>query len=172
MTDWRAGAVAADQVVNCIQNGMRVFIHGAAATPTTLLDALVRRTDLEQVHLFHLHLDGPLAFANRENGQRFFSNSFFTGPGLRQPIEEGRADFIPVFLSDIPGLLLNRRIPIDVAILQLSPPDRHGYCSLGTSVDAALAASHCAKYVIAEINERMPRTLGNTLVPMRRLTSY
>jgi acyl-CoA hydrolase len=148
---------------------MRVFIHGAAATPTPLLEALARRTDLAGVTLYHMHTQGPAPFAAPEHRERFFSVSLFVGPHLRAPIEEGRADFIPVFLSDIPALFSSGRLPLDVALLQLSPPDRHGYCTLGTSVDTALAASHAARLVIAEINEQMPRTLGNTLVPFERL---
>lgn len=151
---------------------MNVFIHGAAATPTPLLDALVARRDLENVRLFHMHLEGRCAFAEPDCADQFRSNSLFTGPALRKPIEEGRADFTPIFLSDIPALFESRRIPLDAAILQLSPPDRHGYCTVGTSADAALAAARAANIVIGEINEQMPRTHGNTLVRKSRLHAY
>jgi 4-hydroxybutyrate CoA-transferase len=161
-----------DEVVALVGDGQHVFIHGACATPTPLIEALCRRTDLRDVQLYHLHLQGPLPFADAAHAGRFFSHSLFTGPGLRDPIAQGRADFIPVFLSDIPALFTSGRIPLDVAILQLSPPDKHGYTTLGTSVDAALAAAHSARYVIAEINERMPRSHGNTLVHMRRLHAF
>jgi acyl-CoA hydrolase len=97
--------------------------------------------------------------------------SVFAGPPVREAIERGDADFIPIFVSDIPSLFLTPQIPLHVA-LQLSPPDAHGYCTLGTSVDAALAASQMARYVIAEINDRMPRTHGNTLVPMSRIHAF
>src|SRR6185436_17151686 len=130
-----------------------------------LLDALARRNDLEDVRLYHMHLEGSAPFAGPEHWGRFFSVSLFTGPSMRNPINEGHADFMPIFLSDIPSLFLTKKVPLDVALLQLSPPDRHGYCTLGTSVDTALAASPSARYIIAEINEQMPRTLGNTLVP-------
>ena len=166
---WTNRAVTPDEAIAHIRSGMRVFIHGAAATPTPLLEALARRTDLAGVTLYHMHTQGPAPFAAPEHRERFFSVSLFVGPHLRAPIEEGRADFIPVFLSDIPALFSSGRLPLDVALLQLSPPDRHGYCTLGTSVDTALAASHAARLVIAEINEQMPRTLGNTLVPFERL---
>ena len=135
-----------------IRSGMRIFIHGAAATPTPLIDALAKRTDLENVQTYHLHLEGRIAIAEEECRGRFFPTSLFTGASLRKPVEEGRADFTPVFLSDIPQLFMSERLPLDVAILQLSPPDRHGFCTLGTSVDAALAASRKAKVIIAEIN--------------------
>ena len=135
---------------------MNVFIHGAAATPTPLLDALARRTDLEEVKLWHIHLEGPLAFAAPEQARRFRSISLFAGAGLREPIAEGRADFVPIFLSDIPGLFTSERVRLDAAIVQLSPPDRHSVCSLGTSVDTARAAVDTAGIVLAEINARMP----------------
>jgi acyl-CoA hydrolase len=170
--DWRIRAQGPDQALEYVQSGMRVFVHGAAATPAPLLDALARRSDLEDVRLFHLHLEDSVAFAEPEARDRFFSVSLFTGPSLRNPINEGRADFMPIFLSDIPSLFLTQKLPLDVALLQLSPPDRHGYCTLGTSVDTALAAAQSARYIIAEINEQMPRTLGNTLVPFDRINAF
>lgn len=169
---WMLRASSADDVVRVVQSGMRVFVHGAAATPTPLIEALARRTDLEHVTIYHLHTAGPAPFAAPEHDGRFFSVSLFTGPPLRAAVQDGRADFIPVFLSDIPSLFESGLIPIDVAFLQLSVPDRHGYCTLGTSVDAALAASRAAKTVVAEINEQMPRTHGNTLVPFERLSAF
>ncbi len=170
--NWRADAESADEVVARIRSGQRVFVHGASATPTPLLEALSRRTDLEGVQLYHLHLSGPAPYAEPAQAGRLVSNSLFTGPALRQPIAEGRADFIPVFLSEIPGLFTSGRIPLDVAILQLSPPDAHGHCTLGTSVDAALAAAQSARVVLAEINARMPRTTGNTVVPLADVTAW
>jgi acyl-CoA hydrolase len=98
--------------------------------------------------------------------------SFFTGAPLRKAVQDGVADFVPIFLSDIPGLFSGGAIPLDAALVQLSPPDRHGLCSLGTSVDAARAAVDAAPLVIAEINSRMPRTLGNTAVPLQRLAAW
>jgi len=155
-----------------LQCGTNVFVHGAAATPTTLLKAMVSRVELERIRLFHMHLEGPIPFVSPAAGQRFRSVSLFTGPALRGPIAEGQADFIPVFLSDIPGLFQTGRIPLDAALVQLSPPDRHGLCSLGTSVDAARAAVDAAPVVIAEINEQMPRTHGNSAIPLERITAF
>jgi len=151
---------------------MRLFVHGAAATPTPLLEALARRHDLSDVTLYHMHTDGVAPFAEPAHYGRFFSVSLFTGPALRKPISEGRADFIPIFLSDIPALFTTGQVSIDVALLQLSPPDRHGHCMLGTSVDMALAAARAARFVVAEINDRMPRTLGKTLVTFDRLEAF
>ena len=166
-----ARALGAADVIGHVKSGDRVFVHGACATPTPLLDALTLRGDVEDVQLYHLHLNGPCAFAEGGN-KGLFSNSLFTGPALRGPVEQGRAEFLPVFLSDIPALFESRQIPLDVALLQLSPPDAHGMCTLGTSVDAAYAASLHARIVLAEINQRMPRTHGNTAVPLSRLTAF
>jgi acyl-CoA hydrolase len=151
---------------------MRVFINGAAATPTPLLEAMAKRTDLEGVTLYHIHTDGPAPFADPQHQGRFLSISLFTGQPLRQAISEGRADFVPIFLSDIPCLFSTRKVPLDVALVQLSPPDAHGYCTLGTSVDTALAAAHSARYVVAEINDQMPRTHGNSIVPFSRVDAF
>ena len=172
MTPWAAQAVSAAEAVSRIQSGMRVFVHGAAATPTPLIDALTARQDLDNVSLYHLHTAGPAPFADPSAEGRFHSISLFTGSPLRAAVNEGRADFVPIFLSDIPRLFTSRAIGLDVALLQLSPPDRHGYCTLGTSVDAAKAAADSASILLAEINDRMPRTHGNTVVPFDRLTAF
>ncbi|MEZ5294043.1 MAG: acetyl-CoA hydrolase/transferase C-terminal domain-containing protein [Vicinamibacterales bacterium] len=158
-----------DEAVSIVRSGMKVFVHGAAATPTPLVEALVRRTDLHDITLYHMHTDGPAPFVDPAHRHRFLSVSLFVGPPVRQAIDEGAADCMPVFLSDIPALFMSRTIDLDVALLQLSPPDRHGFCSLGTSVDAARAAALSARLVVAEVNDQMPRTLGNTLVPYTRL---
>lgn len=172
MTDAMGRAQSAADAVSLVKSGMRVFVHGAAATPSPLLDALCDRTDLEGVSLYHLHTEGPARFADLDQAGRLRSVSLFTGPALRGAVAEGRADFIPIFLSEIPRLFRTRRIPLDVAIVQLSPPDRHGLCTLGTSVDAARAAVDSATIVIAEINERMPRTHGNSVVALDRVDAF
>src|SRR5262249_9537259 len=168
---WRLRARSAEEVVSLVASGARAFVHGAAATPTPLLDALSARSDLDDVTLYHLHLSGPCAFVDKPT-PGVLSHSLFTGPALRRPVEEGRAEFIPVFLSDIPALFTSRGIPLDVALLQLSPPDAHGNCTLGTSVDAAKAAADTAGIVLAEINDRMPRTHGNSVVPFDRVAAF
>jgi 4-hydroxybutyrate CoA-transferase len=169
---WRSRAVGVGDALAHIRSKARVFVHGAAATPLPLLDALCNRTDLEGVRLYHLHLEGPCRFADPEQHGRLRSVSLFTGHSMRAAVEEGRADFIPIFLSDIPALFVSRQIPLDVAIVQLSPPDRHGHCTLGTSVDAARAAVDSATFVIAEINEQMPRTHGNSTVSFDRIGAF
>jgi len=170
--NWQARGVSADEVVQHVASGMKAFVHGAAATPLPLLEALCRRSELEAVTLFHLHLEGAVPFADEVHAGRFRSVSLFTGPGLRKPVSEGRADFMPIFLSDIPKLFACRKIPLDVAIIQLSPPDKHGYCTVGTSCDATRAAIDGARIVLAEINHRMPRTHGNTFVHLDRISAF
>ena len=151
---------------------MKVFVHGACATPTPLLEALAVRDDLENIRLYHLHLAGPAPWLEGERAKRFHSVSLFTGPGLRQAIEHGDADFVPIFLSDVPSLFSSGTVPLDIAFIQISPPDSHGCCSLGTSVDAARAAVDNARFIIAEINEQMPRTHGNTSIPFDRIDAF
>ena len=172
MIDWRQRAVSAAQVAGYVGSGQRVFVHGAAATPTPLMEALCLREDLQGVRLYHLHTDGPAPWVAPELAGRFTSMSLFTGAHCRTAVAEGRADFIPVFLGDIPDLFRNRVIPLDVAILQVSPPDKHGYCSVGTSVNASVAAARSADIVLAEINERMPRTHGATVIPVADITAF
>jgi 4-hydroxybutyrate CoA-transferase len=170
--DWKKRAVSARDVVAHLKSRHKVFVQGAAATPTTLLDAMTERTDLEAVELFHIHLNGALRFTEPTQQHAFTSNSFFVGSNLRKPIAEGRALFVPVFLSDIPGLFKSRRVPLDVAIVSLSPPNDHGLCTLGPSVDATKTATENAPIILAEINEQMPRTHGASSVALDSLTAF
>ncbi|MBA3849766.1 MAG: 4-hydroxybutyrate CoA-transferase, partial [Opitutus sp.] len=164
--------MSAEDVVKLIPNASRVFLHGGAATPTALVDALAARTDVEDVRVYHVHTEGRLAIVDPACAGRIRSVSLFSGASTRGPIAEGRADFMPVFLSDIPYFFRTRRLPLDVAILQLSPPDAHGWCTLGSSVDCALAAFESARIIIAEINEQMPRTRGESFVPFSRVNAF
>jgi len=169
---WMTREVSAADVCGVVQSGARVFVQGAAATPIPLLEALTARTDLEGVRLYHLHTQGTDCFLQPDVEHRLRSVSFFVAANARKAVAEGRADFVPVFLSDIPALFASGCVPLDVAMVQLSPPDRHGFCSLGTSVDAARGAVDSAKLVIAEINDRMPRTHGNTAVHIDRVHAF
>ena len=169
---WPARSVPAADVVAAVRSGTSVFVHGACATPAPLVDALCARRDLAGVRLYHLHTAGPAPFAAPGREREFRSVSLFTGAPLREAIAEDRADFIPIFLSDIPDLFLSGQVPLDAALVQVSPPDRHGLCSLGTSCDAAKAAVETARLVLAEINEQMPRTHGNNVVPLERIHAF
>ncbi len=170
--DWKACAVSAADAVSLVRSGTNIFVHGACATPAPLLEALCQRRDLEGVKLYHLHTAGAAPFAERGREKEFRSISLFTGAPLRCAIAEDRADFVPIFLSDIPGLFLSGAVKLDVAFLQVSPPDRHGNCSLGTSCDAAKAAGETARLIVAEINEQMPRTYGNNVLPFARIHAF
>lgn len=172
MSQWTAGAMTPDEAVAGLQSGMNVFIHGAAATPTPLLEAMCRRSDLTGITLYHMHTEGPAPFLSEECRTRFLSVSLFTGQPLRKAVQEGRADFVPIFLSDIPALFCDGHIRLDAALIQVSPPDKHGFCSLGTSVDAARAAADMAPLVIAEVNRRMPRTHGRSFVPIKSMAAW
>ena len=172
--DWaelKKRSVSAADAVALIPNGSRAFLHGGAATPTILVDALAARQDVEGVRVYHVHTEGRMAIFNPECQGRVRSVSLFTGAAARPAIAEDRADFMPVFLSDIPYFFNTRRLPLDVAILQLSPPDKHGWCTLGSSVDCARAAFDNARIIIAEINEQMPRTHGEAFVPISKVTA-
>ena len=171
-SSWSSRAVSAADAVAHIPSGARVFVHGAAATPTPLLDALAARRDVSGLRIYHLHTQGSASCFDPEVASRLRSVSMFVGADARLAVADGRADFMPVFLSDIPHLFSSGAIPLDVALVQLSPPDRHGLMSLGTSLDAARAAVDHARIVIAEINDRMPRTHGNTTVPLSRVHAF
>ncbi len=170
--NWQSLALTPDEAIRHIKSGQRIFVHGAAATPTPLLDALCRRQDLSDIRLYHLHTTGPSPFLEPQHHGKITSVSLFSGANTRKAIQEGHADYIPIFLSDIPDLFCSRTIPLNVAFVQLSPPDHHGLCTLGTSVDAARAAFDSADIVIAEINEKMPRTHGHTAVHFSQLDAF
>lgn len=161
--------MSAADAVSVVKSGDCVFIHGAAATPTPLVEALAARTDLEDVKVYHLHTNGPAPFADPGRENEFRSVSLFTGQPLRAAVNDGRADFIPIFLSDIPNLFLSGQVKLDVALLHLSIPDAQGLSSLGTSCDAAKAAAETATTVIAEFNEQMPRTHGANIIRPHRV---
>lgn len=152
-----------------IRSGDRVFLHTAAATPRRLVEAMTARAgELSDVEVLSLHTEGPAPYAAPEHAGSFRVNALFVGPNVRQAVNEGRGDFVPVFLSEIPQLLRSRALPIDVALVHVSPPDRHGFCSLGVSVDVSLAAVESARRVVAQVNPRMPRTHGDGMIHVDR----
>jgi 4-hydroxybutyrate CoA-transferase len=157
--------VQADEAVAGIRSGNQVFLHGGAAVPSVLLDALVARAaDLRDVGVIHFHANGPGPHLAPEMADHFRHRALFIGPNARNAVNEGRADYVPVFLSDVPELFLTGVLPLDVALINVTRPDAHGFCSLGTSVDAALSAIRSAKTVIAQLNAAVPRTLGDSFV--------
>lgn len=158
-----------EEAVSCIHSGDRVYIHSVAAAPRPLIDAMVGRApELRDVEIVQLHTEGEAPYAKAEYADSFYTNALFVGPNLRKAVNEGNADYLPVFLSEVPQLFRRGILPLDVAMVQVSPPDRHGYCSLGTSVDASRAAVQTAHRVIAQVNPRMPRTHGDGIFHVSR----
>jgi acyl-CoA hydrolase len=154
-----------EEAVACVRSGQRVFVHTAAATPQRLVAALAARAaELRNVEMIHLHTEGEAAYAAPDLAASFHTNALFVGANLRGAVADGQADYIPVFLSEVPALFRRGVLPLDVAMVQVSPPDRHGFCSLGVSVDASLAAVQTATTVIAQINPQMPRTHGEGMI--------
>lgn len=158
--------VTAAEAVSCIQSGNRVFLHGMAAAPQRLTQAMVdRASELRDVEIVHLHTEGDAPYSRPEYSESFFVNNLFIGANVRQAVRDGRADYVPVFLSETPALFRKGVLPLDVAMFTVSPPDKHGYVSLGVSVDAALAAFQSAKIKVAQVNPNMPYTFGDGCVP-------
>lgn len=157
--------VSAQEAVSVIKSGDRVFIHSVAAAPQTLIQAMVNRAnELREVEICHLHTEGEAPYIKPEYAKSFKTNAFFVGANVRPALASGEADYVPVFLSEVPYLFKNGILPLNVAMITVSPPDKHGYCSLGTSIDASRAAVNAADFVIAEINPNMPRTHGDGII--------
>ena len=151
--------------VSAVRSGNRVYVHTAAAAPRTLIEALTARApELRNVELVHLHTEGPAPYVAPELEDSFHANVFFVAKNMREAVATGRADYVPLFLSEVPHLFRRGLLPLDVAFIQVSAPDKHGFCTLGISVDATRTAVQTARLVIAEINPRMPRTHGDGLI--------
>jgi len=155
------------EAVALVESGQRIFVQGAAATPTPLLEALVARGDeLRDVEIIHLHTYGPTPYTDARWAGHFSLRALFVGENVRAAANAGRASYTPVFLSDVPAMLApGGELSVDVAFIQVTPPDAHGFCSLGPSVDVTRAAVRHARHVVALVNPRMPRTHGDSFVP-------
>ena len=157
--------VSAEEAVTGIRSGDQVYLHCAAATPSVLLDALVARApELHDVGVIHLHCEGPGPHLAPEMAGHFRHRALFIGPNARAAVNQGRADFVPVFLSDVPRLFDSGAMPLDAVFVNATPPDSHGFCSLGVSVEAMHAAVRAARTVIVQLNPAMPRTLGESFI--------
>lgn len=154
--------ITADEAVKQIKSGHTVFIHGVSQFPQVLVDAMIRRSpELKNVRIIHIHHEGKPDYVKPEYEGIFRLESFFTGENVREATMAGYADYIPVFLSEIPSLIRKEIVKIDVALMNVSPPDKHGFVSLGSSVDIAISAVQSADHVIAQVNRFVPRTLGD-----------
>ncbi len=157
--------ISAEEALRVVKPGDRVFVHGGAATPHHLLTKLAERSsELWNVEIVSISMQGDAVIADKKYKDSFRINSLFVSQNIREAVNAGRGDYVPIFLSEIPILFKRGILPIDVALVQVSPPDKHGYCSLGVSVDIAATAVKTAKYTIAQVNLRMPRTLGDGII--------
>ena len=160
----------AEEAVKIIQSNQRVYVQAAAATPYFLTKALSERaSELRNVELCHLHTEGEAHYANPELAESFHVNSFFIGKNVRHTLAAGNGSYTPVFLSELPNLFRRKIIALDAAFIHVSPPDAHGYCSLGVSVEATLAAIQNAKTVVAQVNPQMPRTFGDGIIHVSQI---
>ena len=164
--------ISASTAVELVKSGNRVFIHGSAATPVCLIEALqARYNELQDVELVSITTLGDVSFDRPEHRSSFFFNSLFVSEATRNVVNSDDGDYVPIFLSQIPQLFRKKILPIDVAFVHVSPPDVHGYCSLGTSVDIARAAVDTATYVIAQVNSLMPRTHGDGFIHVSKFSA-
>ena len=157
--------VTAAEAVKVVKSGDRVYVQAAAATPSVLTKALAERaSELKNVEVCHLHTEGEAFYANPELAESFHVNSFFIGANVRHTLKAGNGSYTPVFLSELPHLFRKKVLHLDVVFIHVSPPDKHGYCSLGVSVEASIAAVENAKIVVAQVNPQMPRTFGDGIL--------
>jgi len=171
-TKYSSKFVSAEEAVSVIKPNDRIYIHSGCAYPPTLIDAMVRRKDeLYGVEICHLMVFGDAPYMEPEMDKHFRHNGFFLGSNTRKYVNQGKADFMPIFLSEIPSLIRHdKKHKVNVVLIQVSPPDSHGFCSLGVSVDCTKAATEAADYVVAQINPNMPRTHGDSFIHLSNIS--
>src|ERR1700741_1480408 len=163
----------ADEALGCVQSGMRVYIQPGCAEPETLVEALMRRApELHDVEIVHMMTMGCAPYVAPEMAGHFRHNAMFIGGNVRDAINDGRADYTPIYLSEIEGLFESGAMPIDVALIEVSPPDSHGFCIFGVGVDTPLTAAKCADHVVAQINDTMPRTYGDSFIHVGDIDAF
>jgi len=164
-SEYKKKLQTADEALQCVRSGTRVYIQPGCAEPETLVEALMRRApELYDVEIVHMMTMGCAPYVAPEMAGHFRHNAMFIGGNVRQAINDGRADYTPIYLSDIEALFESGAMPIDVALIEVSPPDSHGFCSFGVGVDTTLTAAKCARYVVAQVNDEMPRTYGDSFI--------
>jgi acyl-CoA hydrolase len=164
-TEYKKRLRTADEALECVKSGMRVYIQPGCAEPETLVEALMRRApDVYDVEIVHMMTMGCAPYVAPEMAGHFRHNAVFIGANVREAINQGRADYTPIYLSEIEELFESGQMPIDVALIEVSPPDSHGFCSFGVGVDTTLTAAKVAKHVVAQINDYMPRTYGDSFI--------
>ncbi|MGZ4822948.1 MAG: acetyl-CoA hydrolase/transferase family protein [Terriglobales bacterium] len=167
---YRSKLVTAGEAVSCVESGMRVYIHPGCAEPEALVEALIGRAPFVQdVEVMHLLTMGASPYCAPEMAAHFRHNALFVGGNVREAVNDGRADYTPIFLGEVEALFESGEMPIDVAFIQVSPPDSHGYCSFGVGVECTLTAAKCARYVVAQVNAHMPRTYGDSFIHVSKI---
>jgi acyl-CoA hydrolase len=165
-------ATTKEELFGHLKSNSKIFIHGGAATPTVLLENLyeyAKDANLKDLTMYHIHIEGAAKFTQPDVSHIFRSNSLFTGANLREAVNAGRADYTPIFLSEIPLLFRRKLVQLDMALISVTPPDRHGFCSLGPSVDCTRAAIQNAKFIVAQVNPMLPRTRGDASIHMSHI---
>lgn len=166
---------SADEAVKVVKSGDHIHFSSVACAPKVLIDALCRRGDrgeLKNVFIHHLHTEGAAPYTEAKYEGIFFHQAFFVGSNVRKNVQAGYADYIPIFLSETQKLYRSGVLPCNVAMIQVTPPDKHGYVSMGTSVDASLAAIECAEHVIAVVNKHVPRSFGDAMIPASMIDTF
>ena len=168
---YRQRVTTADEAVKAIRSGDHVWIHSGCSNPEELISAMVARAgELEGVEVSHILTLGHADYVKPQFASSFRHRALFAGANVRDAVNEGRADFVPVHLHQIPRLIYEGILPIDVALIHISPPDEHGFCSYGVEVGCTKAAAESARIVIALVNKRMPRALGDAFINVAKLT--
>jgi len=171
--EYRKRLKEVDEALECVQSGMRVYIQPGCAEPETLVEALMRRApELHDVEIVHMMTMGVAPYVAPEMAGHFRHNAMFIGANVRDAINEGRADYTPIYLSEIEGLFESGAMPLDVALIHVSPPDSHGFCSFGVGVDTTLTAAKVARHVVAQINDNMPRTFGDSFIHVSDIGTF
>ena len=169
---YRQKLTSAERAVEVIRSGNRVYVHAGCATPAVLTNALLQRAPgLHDVEIIHMLTFGKADYTLPQYEGHFRHNGLFLGANVREAVAAGRADYTPIMLSEIEHLFCSGELPLDVVLMQLSPPDEHGYMSLGAGVDCTLNAARCARHVIAEVNQQMPRTMGDTFLHVSKVSA-
>lgn len=167
---YRSKLVTAREAVSCVESGMRVYIHPGCAEPEALVEALMGRAAfVNDVEVMHLLTMGASPYCAPEMAAHFRHNALFVGGNVREAVNDGRADYTPIFLGEVEALFESGEMPIDVAFIQVSPPDSHGYCSFGVGVDCTLTAAKCARRVVAQVNTHMPRSYGDSFIHVSKI---
>lgn len=167
---YRSKLVTAHEAMNCVKSGMRIYIHPGCAEPEALVEALMSRAPhVKDVELIHLLTHGTSPYCAPDMAEHFRHNALFVGGNVREAVNAGRADYTPIFLSEIEALFESGEMPIDVAFIQVSPPDSHGYCSFGVGVEITLTAAKYARTVVAQVNAQMPRTYGDSFIHVSKI---